>query len=333
MSALATVATIAPLAISARGLGLVLAASIFMPAWAGGPVLQLRDQTGIDAQHAVLSVNDLLVAPLGGAMSACAAELHPVDPRSSGLGRLWVERRLRACGVKQWRWAGGLRTRLQLRGERGAYASAREAVDATLAQAYGGVDRMAPSWIDMRSDAQKIEDVEGDPELSYRVSLPPQHAGGMPAQAVLHLETHRSGRLLRRDALPVRLHRMASVWLAKRSLEPGEALDPSAFERREIDVAGFPETVDAAAPWTDGWRARTRIVEGAPLLRSGMQVLPSVSRGKAVMAVAAAGQVRLMLPGTALQDGQSGTWVRVRLAGQRETVMARVESSGQVEVK
>ncbi|QPF74683.1 flagellar basal body P-ring formation protein FlgA [Roseateles sp. DAIF2] len=304
-----------------------------MPAWAGGSVLQLRDQAGMDARHAMLAVNDLLVAPLEGAMSACATELHPVDPRSSGLGRLWVERRLRACGVKRWRWAGNLRTRLQLEGERGPYASAREAVEATLTKAYGGVDRVTPGWIDMRSGAQKIEDVEDDPELSYRVSLPPQHAGGMPAQAVLQLETYRGGRLLRRDALPVRLHRMASVWLATRAVAPGEALDPSAFERREIDVAGLPETVDAAAPWADGWRARTRIAEGAPLLRSGMQLLPGVSRGRSVTAVAAAGQVRLTLPGTALQDGQSGAWVRVRLAGQRETVMAQVESSGHVEVK
>jgi flagella basal body P-ring formation protein FlgA len=289
--------------------------------------LRLRSEVAVAPVSRTVSVNQLLVSPVDGEWAACGDAARAVDARTVALGRLWVEGRLRECGAMRWHWRGPLSVRLAW-SDVARHASPHEAVAAAL-DLYAREGRMRPQL----DDAAIASLPRGEAGFSYRASLPPGQGGGVPAHALLRLETYRDGRLVRSEAWEARMHRIAEAWIATRTLQAGEPLSPDDFERRAVDVAGSTESIDATAPWPEGWRARGRIVAGTPLLRSRMAPVPEVRGGERVVASASAGRVTLQLAATALQDGQSGSWVRVRLPGRRDTVMARVAAGGQVEVK
>lgn len=302
-------------------------------AWSGPVIaepagaLRLRVETALDPASPTVTVNQLLVSPVAGEWAACGDAPRAVDPRTVTLGRLWVEGRLRECGAARWRWTGPLSARLSW-SDAALHATPREAVDAALA-VYARDGRVPPQL----DEAAIASLPAGEAGLRYRASLPPGQGGGVPAHALLRVEGYRDGHRVRSDAWQARMHRVAEAWIATRTVQAGEPLSADDFERRAVDVAGWTEPIDATAPWPEGWRARGRIVAGVPLLRARMAPVPEVSGGERVVASASAGRVTLQLAATALQDGQAGSWVRVRLPGRRDTVMARVAGDGQVEVK
>lgn len=299
-----------------------------VPAWADASrTLRLRDEARVDPASTTVAVNDLLVTPVGGEWASCADAPRPVGARTVVLGRLWVEARLRECGAARWHWTGPLSARLKW-ADAAMHATPREAVAAAM-DVYARDGRTPPAL----DDAALAALPAGEVGFGYRASLPTGQGGGVPALALLRLEAYRDGRLVRSDAWQARMHRVVEAWIATRTVQPGEPLSADDFERRAVDVAGWSEPIDATAPWPDGWRARGRIAAGAPLLRTRMAPVPDVSGGERIVASASAGRVTLQLAATALQDGQAGSWVRVRLPGRRDTVMARVAGDGQVEVK
>lgn len=119
------------------------------------------------------------------------------------------------------------------------------------------------------------------------------------------------------------------VWVARRDLRPGQALlDDDVLQLTVIDVAQHglrPWSVDLAR-----MRLRKPLLAGQPLTPAHVEPRSVVARGATVEICAADGELEINGQGEALQDGQTGDWIKVRLPRATGPVLARVLGPGLV---
>ncbi|HVI96828.1 MAG TPA: flagellar basal body P-ring formation chaperone FlgA, partial [Anaeromyxobacter sp.] len=111
---------------------------------------------------------------------------------------------------------------------------------------------------------------------------------------------------------------------------PGDALEPSSVEIREVEWSG--RTAPPARPGSTALRARRPVAAGEPLTRAQVEAAPEVARGAAATLRARRGAVELESRVEILEDGFAGQSVHVRLPGASSAIAARVTGPGTVEV-
>lgn len=96
------------------------------------------------------------------------------------------------------------------------------------------------------------------------------------------------------------------------------------------------DTLSVACPDAGSWRIFVALnVSGAPTATATARMQPPpeiVGRGDMVSIVVEGPGFAVQQAGEALEGGAIGEWIRVRPAGTRETLRARVEQSGRVVV-
>lgn len=134
-------------------------------------------------------------------------------------------------------------------------------------------------------------------------------------------------------AIPVEFEVRAYVtgWQAVSDLRPAmTALDEAGLKRVRVDVTDL-----AAAPWRatlDGYRLRKPLLAGQTLTAAHLEPVTAVTRGQWVDVNAAAGALHVEAQAQALQDGQVGDLIRIRVSRSAAAVTGRVTATGRVEV-
>lgn len=117
-----------------------------------------------------------------------------------------------------------------------------------------------------------------------------------------------------------------------RAIDRAEAIDASAVQLLEADIAGvrYGRLVPAVA--IVGMRARRRIDSGALLTAGMVDVPPAVQNGDRITVGVTVGQVHVTTEAVASGSGQVGDVVRVMQPGRRVLLKARIVEKGVVEV-
>lgn len=163
------------------------------------------------------------------------------------------------------------------------------------------------------------------------VARPLRLDGPLPSRVVVWLDERGGGRATR--VVPVRFELQAFGWrwAARVAVAAGEPVEGSAFERRELRLtqccAAEPDVLPPAMVLRQGLAA------GQPLSETSWRVPLAIARGDEVTAVSAQGAVRIEARARALQAGQPGRDVLVRIDGATAPIWARVLHAGRVELQ
>lgn len=190
-------------------------------------------------------------------------------------------------------------------------------------------------WLEQRSDTYSIKVVPAaeaarlpaDAELVAR----PIAAGVRPAARMqLWVDVRVAGKPVR--ALPVafEVHARRSAWVATRDLRVGETLDPAALVHETVDLAAV--TSDLLAVLPRDARLRRPLLAGQAIAAGHIETMPAVQRGMPVTVQTRVGAIGVEARAEALQDGQAGAEVWIRLATATGPVRARVIGIATVEV-
>lgn len=129
-------------------------------------------------------------------------------------------------------------------------------------------------------------------------------------------------------ALAVEAHQLG--WAAQADLPAGASVGEGSFVRAEVDAAA-----GSARPWTgslQGLRLRSAVLKGRFLQAADVSARPAVARGERIALHSRVGGVEIVADAHALQDGQVGDRVNVRVHAARGPVYARVVGSGVAEI-
>jgi flagellar basal body P-ring formation protein FlgA len=132
------------------------------------------------------------------------------------------------------------------------------------------------------------------------------------------------------QTLEVKAYRQA--WVARVDVPAGERLDADAFEQRDVDVAAAGKT-----PWTgtsfDGLALRRRLLAGDFLTDATVGPQTAISRGDRVRLISRSGDLEIVADAVALQAGDVGQQIQVRVDAARAAVSGRVVAPNEVELR
>ena len=172
----------------------------------------------------------------------------------------------------------------------------------------------------------------GRVELSAR-SLP---TGSDPsARMVVWVDVSVDGAFARTVPVSFLVEAYREAWVAKSGVAPGAALAPTMLERREVEVfsqrAAVFATGDATEAPSAGLRSRRSLKAGEALNAQNAERIVAVGRGEWVTLLLKTGGTQLEGRAEALQEGDLGQVVKVRMAGASSSVEALVVDRGRVE--
>lgn len=122
----------------------------------------------------------------------------------------------------------------------------------------------------------------------------------------------------------------ADVPVYARHHAPGEQLTDEAFATASLNLAALAHpSINTSFDLTKV-RLRQSVREGQPALESHFEPLPDVQKNDRVTLTVESGAVRIQTPAKALQEGQTGDTVSVRIDAAQQTVQARVTAKGEV---
>jgi flagellar basal body P-ring formation protein FlgA len=151
----------------------------------------------------------------------------------------------------------------------------------------------------------------------------------LSARMSVWVDVRQDGRVLRSVLVPVEVHAFQQGWRAVRDLPAGSRLGPGAIEPAEVDIA-----ISGHAAWNGkplGQVLRSRVLSGTYVGNAQVAPAATVRQGDRIELVLRGGGVEVRAEGTALQDGEVGQEVQVRVEAARGPVLARVVASGKVE--
>lgn len=141
----------------------------------------------------------------------------------------------------------------------------------------------------------------------------------------------RQGGQLRRSVLvPVQVRAWQKAWVAERDLAAGAKLTSDLLRVDEVDVAAGGQAAWAGEP--EGRVLRSAVLAGHYLGASQIAAPRAVSRGERVELMHRLGAVQVLAGANALQDGDPGQHIQVRVDGAQGAVLARVTEPGRVEL-
>lgn len=189
--------------------------------------------------------------------------------------------------------------------------------------------QLAPAFekVELRAQAADLSLRAGE---SVRVRPVPW--AGLPARRMtVWMDVVSRGRVTRAKPVEVEVHAYVTGWAATSDVRPGAtSLNEAGLRPTLVDV-----TTLGAAPWRealDGHRLRKPLLAGQTLTVAHVEPVTAVTRGQLVDVTAGSGDLRIDAPARALQDGQVGDLIQVRLARAAAAVTGRVTGTGVVEV-
>jgi len=142
----------------------------------------------------------------------------------------------------------------------------------------------------------------------------------------------RDGRMLESAQLRLRITRFADVLVATDRIGRHEALTAENCAVTRMDVTSLHEkplySLDEAA----GLRSAKNVRKGTMLTSSAVEMPPDVEAGHEVTIVFADGLCRITAPGTVLQKGSHGDYIKVKNSSSGKIIVARVVDQNAVEV-
>jgi flagellar basal body P-ring formation protein FlgA len=133
--------------------------------------------------------------------------------------------------------------------------------------------------------------------------------------------------------VPLRVQRLAEVWVLRRPLAAGEAIGADAVVRELRDVARLPGGPLSVAQPLDGASARRALPAGAVLLAQDTQSPRLIRRGDAVVLLSRIGPVEVRAQGKALAAAGVDERINVENSSSRRVVQGVVLASGEVLVR
>lgn len=135
----------------------------------------------------------------------------------------------------------------------------------------------------------------------------------------------------RRSVLvPVQVRAWRPGWVALRDMPAGTRLSDAWLRQDEVDVAAGGQPAWQGDP--QGLVLRSPAVAGRYLAAQQVAAPHAVARGERVELVHRLGAVDVLADASALQDGEIGQHVQVRVAAAQGPVLARVIAPGRVEL-
>jgi len=142
----------------------------------------------------------------------------------------------------------------------------------------------------------------------------------------------RQGGTTRRSVLvPVHVQAWQAGWVAIRDLPAGTRLSQTLLQHGDVDVADGGQPAWQGEP--EGQWLRAPVMAGRYLGASQVTPPQAVARGERVELVHRMGVVEVLAAASALQDGEIGQHVQVRVDASQGPVMARVVAPGRVELQ
>jgi len=138
-----------------------------------------------------------------------------------------------------------------------------------------------------------------------------------------------SGRI---QAVTVRLDWRATVVKARREIARGEVISADALDLGVVSYKRTDGTVFADPKTLVGKRAARRIPAGAVVSRRDVETVLLVERRDPVTVLSRSGNVTASLEGVALQGGDEGDFIEVRIPRYRNDRLAVVVDKGTVEL-
>ncbi|HSV34278.1 MAG TPA: flagellar basal body P-ring formation chaperone FlgA [Ramlibacter sp.] len=172
----------------------------------------------------------------------------------------------------------------------------------------------------------------GAVEFSVR-ALP---AGAQPStRMVMWVDVRVDGHFVRSVPATFLVEAYGEAWVARSSVAPSAVLAPAMLERKTVNIAAQPAALAAGgsadALVSGDVSSRRTIKAGEALTGANVARVAAVSRGEWVTLLLKAGTMRMESRAEALQAGEVGQRVRVRVAGAVSPLDARVTERGRVE--
>jgi flagella basal body P-ring formation protein FlgA len=239
----------------------------------------------------------------------------------------WIRSRL-GLGEDQLIWRGAERSRVkgavQVLPSQQIEQSARAALEQWL--------RARSSRFDIESIglARDIDLPSGQLELRPR----PLARGSHPAsRMVVWVDAWVDGGFVRTVPVSFSVAAYNEAWVARSAVASQAVLSGDMLERREVDIAAAPASAWPAGPAgaSPALRSLRALKAGETLDAQNARVPLPVARGDWVTLEFSAGAMRLQGRAEALQEGDLGQLVKVRVSGASGSMEARVVDRGRVE--
>ncbi len=137
---------------------------------------------------------------------------------------------------------------------------------------------------------------------------------------------------IERAQVRLRITRFATVLVAADRVGMRDDLTREMVSLRRMDVTNLREKVLTSFEDIEGYRAARNLRKGSILTSSDVEIPPDIEAGRDVSIVYDDGFCRISTPGTALQPGSAGDYVKVKNKSSGKIIMARVKDETAVVV-
>ncbi|KQV92879.1 flagellar basal body P-ring formation chaperone FlgA [Rhizobacter sp. Root1221] len=302
-------------------------------AWAAPVRLELLPQVAVNATHVRLGDVARVVGDDREQVQAAAALNLGSGPRVGEVLRLeraqierWLQRADGRTGVYEWTGAAAVRV------ER---ASQWVPADEVCRAAQSALT----DWLGTSRGTAQVSPVCGTAAWAVppgRIELKAHAmAEGQPVERRMQLpvDIWADGVFARSVPVTLRVRWIGPAWVARRDVRAQQRIDGDALVLQETELAGLSSAPLAADQSTSGLRLRRPLLAGQVLTSAHVEPEPRVSRGQRVRLLSRSGAITLETTAEALQDGQPGQQVLVRVPSASAPVSAWVIGLNQVELK
>lgn len=177
-----------------------------------------------------------------------------------------------------------------------------------------------------RAMSSTVIDAQGVELVAREVA----HATSLSSRMTVWVDVKKGGYARRTLLVPVDVAAYRTGWVAMRDLPVGTRLSAGILREQEVDIAAGGNEAWAGDP--EGLVLRSPVLAGHYLAAGQVMAAPAVSRGDVVQVVHRMGAVEVQATASALQDGDPGRNIQVRISANQSPVLARVMAAGQVEL-
>lgn len=177
--------------------------------------------------------------------------------------------------------------------------------------------------------ANRLKATEIDPAaLSLRPLTQKEPLGLFSVAATIEQD----GRTVESGQVRFRITRFATVLVAVDRIRRNEMLTGENLALQRVDVTSLKEKPFDAIAAVAGLRATRTLRQGTILTGSSAELPPDIEAGATVSIVYTDGLCRITTPGTALQPGLAGDYVKVKNSSSGKIIVARVVDQNAVAV-
>jgi len=201
----------------------------------------------------------------------------------------------------------------------------------------GAARAVLEQWLSSRAvrfsvEAAGLRDSISLPPGRAELKVRPLPAGGQPAsRMVVWVDAWVDGAFIRTVPVSFAVEAYGDAWVTVAPAPAGAALARPLLEQRQVSITDRRAAPLAAAADPAALQATRTLRAGDALTTQNTRTAAGVERGQWVTLKFSAGGLQLEGRAEALQEGEPGQTVRVRLAGATQPVEARVVERGRVE--